>query len=172
MQTNRAIYFALCDEDDEGVSLISLVADPATGYNLTIEQDDVEGMIITAPVLTANELIYRRGVEEDYYIIFPPATISEIIKRANEGRTLYAYSTEHSHNTDAILPIASYQTNENLEINGIPEGSWVVSLFIQDNGLKTAIRQRKLNGLSIEGLFSFEQVDPKELIELIDNYDD
>ena len=192
---DKKIYYPTVDELTIGLEAMALVEYPAVEYNFIKmnkqEQKKVyltqeDKMIITGPALVVNQEIYRNDPElGEYYLVYTEDSIRKIVQKyfkelqvnnLNEGHI----KEDHVQGT-MIESWFSKEDNE-LGFEGVPKGSWFVSYQIEDKDYwENTIKQGKVKGFSIEGMFKFstikqsaeteDEIKLKKVMELLSKYD-
>lgn len=180
------LYELTIDNDNDGVKFISIVSSPAIESNfLCFSKDyrfkiqDNDKHIISGLAMIPDFPIYRcNETNGEFYVKFSADTIRKIAEKFfNEQRTL-SVNIEHSTITNNAIVIESYFIDHNRGISPIeypsaPNGSWYVTMKINDANLWETIKNGNLKGFSIEGVFNIseefnkiEQVNNVELPKL------
>ena len=164
------------DQEDLGLTAIALVDDPAVKRDflcfnevepvtLKLGSDDTRH-IITGVVCLANTKIYRNSETfGEHYVIFPKETIEKMmVKFSKDGKSnLVNLQHDDKQYIDSAIMFESYIKDSErgivpLEFKDIPDGSWIVSYKILDDGLwNEIVTGNKLNGYSLEGDFVYKQ---------------
>lgn len=158
-------------KDNSGVLAISLVEEPAieeymifmnkNRMNVCLAQIDTEKKIIISPALIPNKMILRYNEEnnEEFYIYFNKDTVrkcSQNYMMENFNR----FTIDHNSEVNDVKLVESWivdnPTNDKINHYGfnVNEGTWCVSLKIENEQLWESIKTGKRKGLSIEGYFT------------------
>lgn len=166
-------------KDKEGISIISLVKEPAIMVNFVKLAEDKESVkmkmsinedqqIVTGPVLIPNLLIYRsatKEVPEDHFIKFSKEVIRELAEKFLSEELNNQVDLEHNTNKiekDVKLiewwitgtPDKSYS----LGFEGLPEGSLFCSYKVLNKETWAKVKDDTFNGFSIEANFDLEPI--------------
>lgn len=151
------------ESEQEGVFFISVVADPAIGVKgeLFSEQtyillDDIEQKML-APVLIPERLILRLdGEGKEYYIKWN----REVIQKCKEKFDLlgkeYKINLEHSKKLTSGIITKSYLTDGENSYKDLPGGTWMMEVYFKDRNDWEMIKEKGLNGFSVEALIDME----------------
>jgi hypothetical protein len=131
--------------------------------NLT-EKSNTENRIFGS-VLIPNKLIYRnpnKSVGEPHYIRFSESIIEELRIRFHENNFDKNVNINHDgiHVKGVSISKSFIVTEENmhdlpLEFKHLPKGTWMVEYIVDNEDIWEMIKDKKLNGFSIEGLFGY-----------------
>lgn len=164
------IYDVLIGE----MNTISLVEHPAIEENFLCFASqkelklsfDEEKHIVFGPALIADKPIYRRDIAgREYYVVFTAEVIEKLYMDFMKNSKFF--NLEHSDKIANCYLIESFIKRVGLNPVGFEEvsdGSWFISLKVEDDTLWEQIKQGKFNGFSIES--TVEVVD--EVDNLID----
>tara|TARA_R100001460_G_scaffold11839_2_gene27424 strand:+ start:89 stop:1222 length:1134 start_codon:yes stop_codon:yes gene_type:complete len=183
----------IIDESDEqsGIEAVSLVHSPAIEENfialnkqtILLAEVDKEKRILMGAALIPNKQIYRKNDKtgEEYYIYFSAETVrkaSELFfKRSNHKNATF----EHKESVNGTTIVESWIVENTKKDKSahygldVPEGTWMISMKIDDEKLYNEAKEGTVKGFSIEGYFadrydmtkkeSFEDFEKKILIE-------
>ena len=183
----------IIDESDEqsGIEAVSLVETPAIEENfialnkqqILLKEVDKEKRILMGAALVPNKQIYRRNekTNDEYYIYFSKDTVrkaSELFfKRSNHKNATYEHQQPIKGTTIVeswIVENTKKDKSAHYGLN-VPEGTWIISMKIEDEELYNKAKEGEIKGFSIEGYFadkydmtkeeSFEDFEKKMLVE-------
>lgn len=175
------IYYASIDEESKGLQLkeqgvqnIALVDSPAMltewlmfeeikKQNLNFALSE-EQRIITAPVIIADLPIYRKDeAGKEYYVVYKKPVIMQMAQKyGSENRNKLVKLTHESLlMAKDVFVFESFVSDESRGIAqpkgfDLPDGTWFVSMKINNNDIWNMAKQGKINGISLEGLFDLE----------------
>jgi hypothetical protein len=159
------------DENDEtsGIEAISVVETPAIEENfvalnkheLQLKEVNKEKRILMGAALIPDKSIYRRNDKGDeYYIYFSKDTVrkaSELFfKRSNHKNATY----EHKQPIEGMTIVESWiveNTKKDKSAHyglNVPEGTWMVSMKVDNDEIYQDALDKKIRGFSIEGYFA------------------
>jgi hypothetical protein len=131
--------------------------------------------IITGPLMIPQQLIYRnsQGLGE-HYVKFTTDTIKQIaIKFAKKG---YQKNVNLMHDENlqmkGITMFESFISDSKRGIKPIeafkdlPDGTWFGSFYVENNEVWDLVKQGKVKGFSVEGMFDYEQPKSNDEIKL------
>jgi hypothetical protein len=184
------IYELMISEDmndDAEVNFVSLVDRPAVQRNWNAFKDKVKFQIISEDkkiisglLMLADTPIFRSDATNgDYYVTFSKDTIFKIAQRffkkgyqANvnlmheasmqvEGVTMF--ESFISDTSRGILPMKGFEDS--------PDGSWFGSFKVDNEAVWQMIKDGKVMGFSVEGIFEYTRQKSKEQA-MLDNIKD
>jgi hypothetical protein len=160
------------DENDEtsGIEAISVVETPAIEENfvalnkheLQLKEVDKEKRLLIGAALVPDRSIYRRNdkTNDEYYIYFSKETVrkaSELFfKRSNHKNATY----EHKQPIEGMTIVESWiveNTNQDKSAYyglNVPEGTWMVSMKVDNDEIYEKAKNGEVKGFSIEGYFA------------------
>lgn len=170
MQYNGLPLFSFTVDDYvTGVEKISIVDNPAVQSEfIALSAEDVERFklsadpkrhIVTGVALFPDQKIIRRAADGSlFYIQFSKEAIEAIALKFFREHNGTATNLMHSVDTDGATLFESYLVDRSrgilpVEFNDAPDGTWVVSMKIENDKLWELIEDGKLRGFSIEGSF-------------------
>ena len=170
MSESRIVELVI-DENDEtsGIEAISVVANGAIESNfvalnkheLQLKEVNKEKRILMGAALIPDKSIYRRNDKGDeYYIYFSKDTVrkaSELFfKRSNHKNATY----EHKQPIEGMTIVESWiveNTKKDKSAHyglNVPEGTWMVSMKVDNDEIYQDALDKKIRGFSIEGYFA------------------
>ena len=200
MEKDLPIYELRIDENDDStveVDFVALVDRPAIGrsflafndqHRQTFAIQDEEQRIISGPLMLADSPIYRNDDRGEYYVTFTKDTIKQIAQKFfrkgyqnnvnlmhDDGEMLVGLTMFESFISDekrGIKPMAAFAD--------VPDGSWFGSFKVDNDGAWNLIKDGKVKGFSIEGVFNYrkaESIDEKseklwsQILEILNRMD-
>ena len=145
-------------------------------YNAMFKLAEEDKMILVGPAMVPNISIPR--IDEDgekYFVRFSPETIKEIcMKYFKEART-NDVNTDHEENEAGAYIFESWivedpETDKANTIYGynVPEGTWMVTMKVDNKETWARIKAGELRGFSIEGILAdMEELEAKKKYEKI-----
>tara|TARA_R100001463_G_scaffold30829_2_gene69986 strand:- start:2956 stop:4515 length:1560 start_codon:yes stop_codon:yes gene_type:complete len=182
----------IIDEQDEnsGIEAVSLVETPAIEENfialnkqeVMLAEVDKEKRLLMGAALIPNKQIYRKNDKtgDEYYIYFSKDTVrkaSELFfKRSNHQNATYEHKQPIKGTTIVESWIVEGEKDKSRHYGlNVPEGTWMVSMKIDDDELYEKAKSGEVKGFSIEGYFadrydmtkidSFEDLQKQMLVE-------
>ena len=169
-------YYMTLDDPDDGCYVISLVEDPAVDVDflkfsknksqvcaskcfkskkMWFEENDKH--IVTGIAMRADYPIYRNQDGEEFCIVFSKEVIRDMVERFFKEGLEKAISIDHSQNIDDCVIIESYFIDKERgicpkEFAEIEDGSWIVSVKINNEDIWNRIKKGDFKGFSIETL--------------------
>lgn len=180
MERNLPIYNLeiLSDVDsDMEVDYVALVDRPAIDKNflafnennvqMSFAIQDEDQQIITGALMLADKPIYRNDENGEYYVVFTKDTIKQIAQKFfakgyqsnvnlmhDSGMKLEGLTMFESWITDSKRGIMAMKGFED-----VPDGSWFGSFKVNNPEVWKMIKEGKVKGFSVEGLFSYKKAD-------------
>ena len=160
---------AVFDENDPefGLKMISLVEDPAIGFvaikmsaetELKLSIQNEEEQIIFTPVLIPMQKIMRRFENEEFNLVFDRPTIKKVaIKWSKDGLT---NASDINHSGSLIPGVTFFESfikgervKSVIGFDEVPDGTWFVAGKVTDSKVWQLIKEDKIKGVSIDGVF-------------------
>jgi hypothetical protein len=180
MERNLPIYNLeiISDVDsDMEVDYVALVDRPAIDKNflafnentkqMTFAIQDEDEQIITGALMLADKPIYRNDENGEYYVVFTKETIKQIAQKFfakgyqsnvnlmhDSGQQLQGLTMFESWITDSKRGIQAMKGFED-----VPDGSWFGSFKVNNPEVWQMVKDGKVKGFSVEGLFSYKKAD-------------
>src|SRR6478735_4237371 len=175
MIKNKKLYELKLKEKRDGVYAISLVDDPAIESNFLlfnkeepiIFSENEEQKIITGPALIPDKKILRKYKNEFFDVVLNKQTIKDtavkFFKENNQTNTTLQHKEKIDNNDTVFFEswiIENFEKDKAnyLGFKDLPNGTWMVSLKIQNDELWEKIKNGNFNGFSIEAFFSNEEI--------------
>lgn len=181
---NLPIFYLDVDDTVEGVSIVSIVDFPAIERDfLTFSKDekvrfsyDEEKHVLTGPALIPDFPIYRRNENGEFYVTFTKEAIQRIVEKFFRDFNATNVNLEHSEMTESCIIFESYLLDKERniapkEFSDLPDGTWLISMKVNDRALWDEIKAGKFNGFSVEGILKIEE-EPVTEIREFDNLQD
>ena len=154
------------DSENTGCFKISLVDFPAVEtsflcfntepekFNFKVTDD--EKHIVTGIALRCNVPIYRVAPDgTEYYVLFTKETVEHIMQKFAKDNNGFNISIQHELDVKDCYVVESYLINKERgivpqEFSDIEDGSWVVSVKIENPKVWQYIKEGNCSGFSIE----------------------
>jgi predicted ABC-type ATPase len=164
--------------DDAEVQFVALVERPAIKKNWNAFKNEQKFQIISEDkriisgcAMLADTPIFRSDASfGDYYVAFSKDTITKIVQKyfkkgyqnnvnlmhdPNQVETgVTMFESFISDKSRGILPMKGFED--------APDGSWFVSMLVENDAVWQQVKEGKINGFSIEGIFNYTPIAPKE----------
>ena len=170
------LYELKLDEqtNEFGVDIISLVDAPAIEKNYVMFEShkiewtaNNERMIVSGPAMIPDKLIYRNDANGEYNTVISKETIEAVVLRYMEqgnqsnvnlmhgakAKDVFVFESFLSDSQRGIAPMAGYED--------LPNGTWFVSMKVNNPAVWQQVKEGKLKGFSIEGFFGMEKKEVK-----------
>jgi hypothetical protein len=175
------IFYINIDDELAGIDAISLVQSPAVEKDFlcfSSEDKPVElkfdnsKHIITGVICLADTPIYRYNERYgEYYVVFTKETIEKMVEKFAKQDLFKSVNLQHDDEqfVDGVYMVESYITNKErginpIEFSDVPNGSWIASYKVENEKLwNEIINGDKLNGFSLQGMFTLEEQFEKQL---------
>ena len=177
------------NEDSEGVSAVSVVDKPAIEENfialskheVELKEINPEKRILMGAALVPNKQIYRKVKDKEFYIFFSEETVrkaSELfLKNGNQSNATEQHEKQIKGMTVVETWLVENPKNDKANHYGfdVPQGTWMLSVKVDNDDVWSKVKSGELKGFSIEGHFADKvemsiQHDPNE--ELINKIKD
>jgi hypothetical protein len=171
-------------QDDAEVSFIALVDRPAIQKNWNAFKENVkfqivseDKQIISGPVMLADSPIYRNdNTNGEYYVVFSKDTIFKIAQKFFKKGYQANVNLMHDSNqqVSGVTMFESFISDKDrgiLPMKGFedaPDGSWFGSFKVEDDAVWQMIKEGKVKGFSVEGVFEYSKAKTKEA-QLLDS---
>ena len=167
-------------QDGAEVDYIALVDEPAiqrdfVAFNaqqpLTFAIQDEEKRIISGPAMVPDMLIYRNSESMgEHYVKFSRQTIQDIAVKFFRKKYTSNVNLMHSEQmrVDGVTIFESFITDTERGIapmkgfEDLPEGTWFVSMYVDNDAVWGEVKAGTFRGLSVEGLFDYTRPMTKE----------
>lgn len=185
---NLPLYELQFDDNDStlGCSKISLVEDPAVEeFFLKFSKDEQEKEhksfyfkddskhIVTGIAMRADYPIYRNQDGQEFYVQFSKDTIEKMMQKFMKEQRLFDISLDHNQDVRDCYLIESFIINKERgicpnEFSDVEDGSWIISVKIENEDVWNKICSGEVKGFSIEtemiaNAFSNQKQKAKEL---------
>ena len=137
---------------------------------------------IIAPVLIPNKKIIRNAnniINETHQIYFTEETIEQIRNDFHNNNCENLISINHNKELFGLKLTKSFLVNEKnkkylpTKLLELPIGTWIIEYIVENEVVLQMIKEGKLNGLSLEGIFQYDQeIEINELTDSIKVIDD
>lgn len=179
------LYIAKVADGDEGITAISFVKDPAVecGFlqfskqqkKLKFSVVDENNRKVIAPIMRCDFPIYR--VDEsgyEYFIMYTKETIEVLARKMFADNISSKMNMEHNPNNEMSGVYLEELFIKNVEKGINPKGFEDIenySLFgvytIENNDVWDSIQNGTFTGISLEGIFSFDENDYEIWFEIL-----
>ena len=185
---NLPLYELQFDDNDStlGCSKISLVESPAVEeFFLKFSKDEQEKEhksfyfkddskhIVTGIAMRADYPIYRNQDGQEFYVQFSKDTIDKMMQKFMKEQRLFDISLDHNQDVRDCYLIESFIINKERgicpnEFSDVEDGSWIISVKIENEDVWNKICSGEVKGFSIEtemiaSAFSNQKQKAKEL---------
>ena len=158
------------DAESLAIDAISLVSSPAIEENwvymsnpknnLTLSKIDEEKKTIISPALIPNKSIFRFNADtnQEYYVYFSRETVKQASELYLKHNNHHKATLEHTDRLAGILTVESWVKagdSDKSKLYGydLPDGTWLVSMKVDNPEIWALVKDKKIAGLSIEGYF-------------------
>ncbi|RKR82655.1 putative serine protease XkdF [Mucilaginibacter gracilis] len=167
------IELTVDEATDAFVSAIALVENPA------IESDflafnkvekfamNEDKQILIGAAMTPDKPIFRTSPKGDYYCIFSKDTIQKIQQIFFKKGLIQSLNIDHNAKQPCLdsYIFQSYITDETMGVSApnqlgeLPDGTWIIGVKIDNAELWKQVKEGKVKGFSVEGIFSMLPTD-------------
>lgn len=181
------IIKAVLTDDEQGLKFMSAVESPAimvqwVKFNneepIKMAIQSEEQRIVFAPALIPDLPIYRNMNGKEFYLTFDRQTIEQIALKFAKDNLFNSIDLNHDGiKLNGVQIYQSFVTNEKTVENvkafeTLPVGTWYVGAKVDNEEVWNLIKEEKLNGWSIDGLFEFKldnTLSDNEIEQMIDD---
>ena len=174
------------ESSDLEVDYVALVDKPAIEKNFLAFNEHMQKMafaiqddeqIITGALMLADKPIYRNDENGEYYVVFSKDTIKKIAQKFfTKG---YQSNVNLMHDSgkklDGLTMYESWITDEKRGIQpmkgfeDVPEGSWFGSFKVNNPDVWQMVKDGKVKGFSVEGLFQMKPSEKQDINKVAEN---
>lgn len=164
--------------DDAEVQFVSLVDRPAIQKNWNAFKNEQKFQIVSEDkhiisgcAMLADTPIFRSDVNfGDYYVAFSKETIVKIVQKYFKKGYQNNVNLMHDPNQieTGVTMFESFISDKTRGIHPMkgfedaPDGSWFVSMLVENDAVWEKVKQGNVNGFSIEGIFNYAPMVSKE----------
>ena len=186
---NLPLYELMFDDNDDnalGCSKISLVEEPAVEefflkFSKDVEEKEHKSFyfkddskhIVTGIAMRADYPIYRNQDGQEFYVQFSKDTIEKMMQKFMKEQRQFDISLDHNQDVIDCYLIESFIINKERgicpnEFSDVEDGSWIISVKIENKDVWDKICSGEVKGFSIEtemiaNAFSNQKHKAKEL---------
>lgn len=160
------------DETQEqvGIDAISVVEQPAVEIDFIalsknnryqLKEVDAEKRILLGVALVPQKQIYRNDEDMgEYYIYFSKDTIRKASELFLKGYNQNNVTYEHEYPVDGMSVVESWLVDDPKMDKAVkygydvPEGTWMISMKVENEEVWQSVKAGKVKGFSIEGYFA------------------
>lgn len=137
----------------------------------TFAIQDEDEQIITGALMLADKPIYRNDENGEYYVVFTKDTIKQIAQKffAKGYQSNVNLMHDSGQKLDGLTMFESWITDEKRGIRAmkgfddVPDGSWFGSFKVNNDEVWQMIKDGKVKGFSVEGLFQYKPTEKQDL---------
>lgn len=191
------IKLVVSDVKDEkpAVTFTSLVDNPAIESDwmafsvqektfqqpFTFEITSQERRFITGAAMIPDKKIYRRDDFGEYDVVFDKETIESVVKKWSKFSFHNKVNIMHSPDAkpEGVYLYNSIVTDKEMGISApacfkedFPDGTWFHTYYVENDAVWEMVKQGKLKGFSVEGLFAMEDAFARFKKEVQDEIDE
>ena len=121
---------------------------------------------IFGPAMIPDKKIYRNPnniVKEPHYVYFDSDTIQKLREKFHKDNFDNKVNINHDGvQVNGVIMTKSFLINDEnrkellKEFRDLPNGTWMIEYEIKNEKICEQIKDKKLNGFSVEGLFSYK----------------
>lgn len=160
------IYEIKVDEEDGAfVNAVALVKRPAIEKNFLSFNEHLNFSVneekreLLGLALIPNMKIYRRDGDKEFNVFFSKETIREIAQVFFKKNLTGNLNLFHTTKSAECYIYQSFITDDKLGIKApqsfgdVPDGSWIIGVKVNNEHVWKSIKEGKIKGFSVEGLF-------------------
>jgi hypothetical protein len=170
---------------DSETFAISMVEEPAIESNfiaLSKENEDKQQVflesnekhLVVGPALIPDKDIYRNNGKNEFYINFSKESIEKMSQDFMKEYRQYEVKTDHDKIADEVCVVESWLVSDSYRDKSsvlgmtVPEGTWMVSLKVNNIETWDRIKAGELKGFSVESMISLEEFEKQNDNNMID----
>jgi hypothetical protein len=181
------LYELRIEDDTDEVFAISLVENPAIESDfvyfdkeqILFASVDIEQRMLIGPILIPDKKILRvDGEGQPYHVFFTKDTVKKIAQNYLMKKYTDKATLEHDSKIKGVNLVESWIKDGKLDKSNnyglnVPEGTWMGMFKIQDDIIwNDYVKNGKIKGFSIEGIFSNKLIENSAISYLDKNIDD
>jgi hypothetical protein len=181
------LYELRIEDDTDEVFAISLVENPAIESDfiyfdkeqILFASVDTEQRMLIGPILIPDKKILRvDGEGQPYHVFFTKDTVKKIAQNYLMKKYTDKATLEHDSKIKGVNLVESWIKDGKLDKSNnyglnVPEGTWMGMFKIQDDIIwNDYVKNGKIKGFSIEGIFSNKLIENSAISYLDKNIDD
>lgn len=155
-------------EENAGIDAVSVVENPAIEsdwvalkeHQVELKTVDEDKRILMGAALIPDKQIYRRNEKnEEYYIFFSSDTIRQasqlFLKKGNQNEA----TLEHQSKIEGMTVVESWIVEDPKKDKSalygfnMPKGTWMLSMYVDNDDVWDKVKAKEVKGFSIEGYF-------------------
>ena len=155
-------------EENAGIDAVSVVENPAIEsdwvalkeHQVELKTVDEDKRILMGAALIPDKQIYRRNEKnEEYYIFFSSDTIRQasqlFLKKGNQNEATLEHQTKIEGMTVVESWIVEDPKKDKSALYGfnMPKGTWMLSMYVDNDDVWNKVKAKEVKGFSIEGYF-------------------
>ena len=167
-------------EENAGIDAVSVVENPAIEsdwvalkeHQVELKTVDEDKRILMGAALIPDKQIYRRNEKnEEYYIFFSSDTIRQasqlFLKKGNQNEATLEHQTKIEGMTVVESWIVEDPKKDKSALYGfnMPKGTWMLSMYVDNDDVWEKVKAKEVKGFSIEGYFQEKEKLSKTLSE-------
>jgi len=165
MEQLPLINLTIDENEETGVEFIALVDTPAIerewmAFNKPqrFKVQDKEKRVVSGAAMVSNLPIYRQDESgKPFYVKFSPETIEKIVHKFFKSQPSSAVNLMHEELTEGVYIFESFIIDDRKRtpegFDKMPNGSWFVSMKIENDEVWEKVKDGTFKGFSIEGIF-------------------
>lgn len=142
--------------------------------SFAIQEDE---QIITGALMLADKPIYRNDENGEYYVVFGKDTIKKIAQKffAKGYQSNVNLMHDSGQRLDGLTMFESWITDEKRGVKAmkgfedVPEGSWFGSFKVNNPDVWQMVKEGKVKGFSVEGLFQMKPTEKQDINKVAEN---
>jgi outer membrane biosynthesis protein TonB len=159
---------------DSETFAISLVESPAIESDfiaLSKEEEEKQQVflesnekhLVIGPALIPEKDIYRNNGKQEFYINFSKESIEKMSQDFMKEHRQYEIKTDHDKVADEVCVVESWLVSDSYRDKSsvlgmtVPEGTWMVSLKVNNIETWDRIKAGELKGFSVESMIALEE---------------
>ncbi len=159
------------DSETYAISLVECPAIESDFVALSKEEEEKQQIflesnekhLVIGPALIPNKDIYRNNGENEFYINFSKESIEKMSQNFMKEYRQYEVKTDHDKIADEVCVVESWLVSDSYKDKSnalgmtVPEGTWMVSLKVNNIETWDRIKSGELKGFSVESMIQLEE---------------
>lgn len=169
---SKTMAISLVSEPAIEVDFIHMSKDEEEKQQVFLEKN--EKYLVYGPALIPDKDIYRNNGEQEYYLSFSKESIEKMENDYMKDFRQYNVSLQHQDKVDEVCVVESwlvadsYKDKANALGFNVPEGTWMVSMKVNNVDTWNKIKDGTLKGFSVESLIRLEEFNKIEKNETME----
>ena len=167
MEKRKVVKCVIDEEGRLGITAMGLVDSPAMEENwialskIQLAKVDKERRMLYGPALIPDKQILRYDEKgEPYYVYFEKKTVQQIAHQFFKKNLQHTTNLQHEIPVTGVTVVESWLKEGDLDksiqlgLPNLPDGTWYIGTFVDEDNVWQEVLEGKVKGYSIEGFFN------------------